>query len=61
MLDINVDDPDTIVRVYTRLRENPEFLVRYGDRVRSLAKSMRCSMRQISAWRYGDKPNAFRI
>ena len=30
---INVDDPDTLVRVYTKLRENPEFLVRYGDHV----------------------------
>ena len=30
---INVDDPDTLVRVYTKLRENPEFLMRYGDHV----------------------------
>ena len=31
---VNVNDPDTIVRVYTQLRRQPEFLVRYGDRVR---------------------------
>ncbi|MGY8686612.1 MAG: chitobiase/beta-hexosaminidase C-terminal domain-containing protein, partial [Verrucomicrobiales bacterium] len=30
---INVDDPNTLVRVYTKLRENPEFLLRYGDHV----------------------------
>ena len=30
---INVNDPSTLVRVYTRLRENPEFLLRYADRV----------------------------
>ncbi len=30
---INVDDPSTLVRVYTRLRENPEFLIRYADHV----------------------------
>ncbi len=30
---INVDDPNTLVRVYTRLRENPEFLIRYADHV----------------------------
>lgn len=30
---VNVDDPDTLVRVYTRLRENKEFRLRYADRV----------------------------
>ena len=30
---VNVDDPSTLVRVYNRLRENPEFLLRYGDHV----------------------------
>ncbi len=31
---VNVNDPSTLVRVYTRLRENPEFRLRYADRVR---------------------------
>jgi hypothetical protein len=31
---VNVDDPSTLVRVYTRLGENPEFRLRYADRVR---------------------------
>lgn len=30
---VNVDDPNTLVRIYTRLRENPEFRLRYADRV----------------------------
>lgn len=30
---VNVDDPSTLVRVYNKLRENPEFLLRYGDHV----------------------------
>ena len=30
---INVDDPNTLVRVYTKLRENPEFLLRYADHI----------------------------
>lgn len=30
---VNPDDPNTLVRVYNKLRENPEFLVRYGDHV----------------------------
>lgn len=30
---VNVDDPSTLVRVYNKLRENPEFLLRYGDQV----------------------------
>ena len=30
---VNVDDPNTLVRVYTRLRENPEFRLRYADHV----------------------------
>ena len=30
---INIDTADTLVRVYTELRENPEFLVRYGDHI----------------------------
>ena len=29
---VNVDDPNTLVRVYTKLRENPEFRLRYADR-----------------------------
>jgi len=31
---VNVDDPSTLVRVYTKLRENPEFRLRYADHVR---------------------------
>lgn len=30
---INVNDPDTLVRVYTKLRDNPEFILRYGDHI----------------------------
>lgn len=30
---VNVDDPNTLVRVYHKLRENPEFRLRYADRV----------------------------
>ena len=30
---VNPDDPNTLVRVYNKLRENPEFLLRYADRV----------------------------
>jgi hypothetical protein len=30
---VNVDDPSTLVRVYTMLRQNPEFRLRYADRV----------------------------
>ena len=30
---INVDDPSTLVRVYNKLRENPEFLLRYADHI----------------------------
>ena len=30
---VNVDDPNTLVRVYTKLRENPEFRLRYSDHV----------------------------
>ena len=30
---VNVDDPSTLVRVYNKLRENREFLLRYADHV----------------------------
>lgn len=30
---VNPDDPNTLVRVYNKLRENPEFRLRYADRV----------------------------
>ena len=30
---VNPDDPNTLVRVYRKLRENPEFRLRYADRV----------------------------
>ena len=30
---INIDTPDTLVRAYTSLRENLEFLIRYANRV----------------------------
>jgi hypothetical protein len=33
-LNINVDVPTSISHVYTKLRENPEFRLRYADRVR---------------------------